>query len=503
MPRGCQGARRWSSRRICGTLRVMSRARSGWWLALASALALGACSSPAPAACDGGTCGDEPLAAGATYRDENPARGTSGGTVHVARAADESAVDEYAAFWVDGADGRLGVAARGPKTGADLDLVIASGPVPATATGVVVVTARAGTDALRGVLAGEADNYPRLVDLGASGPAATAPRVVPGADRMLVVATAAADMEHVLLYSCAPDAASACTVTTVNGPPQCGRSPTGTVDGAAGRLLIVAAHGGAANRATMLGCATDGTDCSLADLSAGQGSDSGLHPQALLDPGAGKLLVVARNDAAGAKPWLYRCNSNGSGCTSRDVSASLGAFPADASARPSAALGPDSLWVAWPTAAGVGLVRCGADGSGCTGVDLVQKASLGSATAPSVAFDATGAQVLVAVETGGAVKLVRCAADLATCTRADISPMLGAPALALDEGAGKLWVAGTNAGGAVVVRCERDGSACAPMALSPSSPASRASLGLDGNRAWIAFDDGAPTHLAVWAIGLW
>lgn len=485
----------------------MSRACWAWLLvpALAAGPALAACSSPPPVTCDAGACGEEALAAGATYRDENPARGVTGGTVHVSRAADESAVDEYAAFWVDDTNGRLGVAARGPATGADLDLVIAPGPVPAGATGVLVVTARAGTDALLGVLAGTADNYPRLVDVGSAGPAATAPRAIAGADRMLVVATAAADMERVLLYSCASDAASACTTTTLNGPPQCGRSPTGVVDAFAGRLLVVAAHGGAANRATMLGCATDGTDCTLADLSAGQGSDSGLQPQALIDAGASKLLVVARNDAAGAKPWLYRCNLNGSGCTSRDVSGSLGAFPADLSARPSAALGAGSLWVSWPTATGLGLVRCGADGSGCTGTDLAQKASLGSASAPSVLFDDVGAQVLVGVEVGGTAALVRCTVDLVSCTRADVSAghMLGAPSLALDEGSGKLWLAGTSAGGATVVRCERDGSACVAAPLSPSSPTSRASLALDGNRAWIAFDDGAPTHLVLWAVGLW
>jgi hypothetical protein len=270
-------------------------------------------------------------------------------------------------------------------------------------------------------------------------------------------------------------------------------------------LLIVAAHGGVGNHATMLGCATDGTDCTLADLSAGQGTDSGLHPHVLVDADLGKLLVVARNEAAGAKPTLYRCNLDGSGCVARDVSAGLGVFPADATARPSAALGSGALFVTWPTTTGVALARCNADGSACMGVDLVQKASLGAASAPSVVFDASSSQVLVAVESQGSATLARCAANLSSCTKVDVSAgqMIGAPSIALDDVLGRLWFAGTSANGAVLVRCERDGTGCSAFALGPSSPASRASLALDAYRVWAAFDDGAPTHLVLWSLGLW
>lgn len=474
-------------------------------LALIASVAAAACSSAPQAPCDGGACGVEAVAASAAYRDEDPRRGTSGGAVRVGRAADESSVDEYVALWTDAQGQRVGVAARGAKTGADLTLAVATGPVPSGATSVLVVTARGGKEASRGVAAGAADNYARLVDVGASSPAATAPSVVAGASKLLVVATAAADQERALLFSCASDVASACTSTTINGPPQCGRTPAGVVDPDGNRLLIVAAHGGVSNHATLLGCATDGTDCNLADLAAGQGADSGLHPRPIVDANASKLLVVARNDAAGAKPSLYRCALDGTACVARDVSGGQPGMPADVAARPWAALGAGGLFVAWPTAAGVALSRCNADGTACAAIDLAQKAALASPSSPSVAVDEAGARVLVAVESAGKTRLARCAIDLSTCDAVDptAGASFGAPQLALDGAGGALWIAGTTASSATLVRCARDGTACAAIDLGPSSPQSRASLALDGARAWVAFDDSAPTHVVLWSLGLW
>ena len=80
------------------------------------------------------------------------------------------------------------------------------------------------------------------------------------------------------------------------------------VDAANGRLLGVAsnAHPYGPPPTLLIRCGLDGTACSHADVSAGQGDFSASVPEAALDTANGRLLVGALNQKNSDRAALYR-----------------------------------------------------------------------------------------------------------------------------------------------------------------------------------------------------
>jgi hypothetical protein len=454
--------------------------------------------------CDGG-CAADPIAQGATYRDLDPSQGSTKGALHIQRAADESGLDAYLVYWADKTGKKLSVLQKVAKTGADIDVMIAS-PVPAVATSFVIIATSNGRESARSLSIGPVDNYPRRTELGMDSAQSPCVAVDPDMKRPIVATSAAAAMEVPLVYLC-DSAAASCNASTLAAPPQSGKSPSAVFD--SGRLLLVTTHGGNGNRANLLSCNPDGTDCALADLSAGLGIDSGLFPSAASD-GAGKLLACTRNQTT---PWLSRCSVAGTGCSGRDVSGGGPGFDAaDTRSGPILSIGAGNLFVTWQTATAVQASHCAIDGTGCAFADIGMKSGVPAARDPRAVFDPM-AQKLLAVVRNPADSdkpyVIRCSQDLASCTSSDISAGQGAgklPAIALDSTNQKIHVVTSNNGVALLISCAADATACSALPMNPSAhDVAAASLAIDeGSQRLIAAwneDGGAKTVL--FQIGLW
>ena len=77
-------------------------------------------------------------------------------------------------------------------------------------------------------------------------------------------------------------------------------------------------------RPALFRCNLDGTGCTYTDISAGQGPDTGFAPSIVIDEANAKLLVVTENRASSSRPALFRCNLDGTGCSYADISAGQG-----------------------------------------------------------------------------------------------------------------------------------------------------------------------------------
>lgn len=453
--------------------------------------------------CDGG-CGSEPIASSVTYLDQDPSPSTTTGTIHIGRATDESSLDAYRVYWADKTGKKLSVLANANKTGADLDVAVAKTTVPVTATSFVVVAVSKGKDATTGVTISPVDNYPRRTDLGMDSAQAPSVAFDPDGQKVLVAANAAAMSEVPFVYLCGPDG-TGCSGSTLQAPPQSGKNPSALVD--SGKLLLATTHGGNGNRATLLVCDADGTNCGLEqDLSAGQGTDSGLFPMIRTD-GAGRILVATRNVTT---PWLTRCSTAGTQCTGKNVSGNATGFDAaDPRTRPFLVVGGGGLAVIWQTMTSVMGSHCAIDGTACGASDI--GTMVPGARDPSAAWDETNQKVLVVVRNpsaGDKPFLIRCSPALAGCTATDISAGHGAgklPSIAVDSQKQKLRVVTSENGQALLISCALDGTNCSAVEMSPSThDVGPASLFVDeaGQRLYASWNEDAGAKTVLFQLQL-
>jgi hypothetical protein len=137
-----------------------------------------------------------------------------------------------------------------------------------------------------------------------------------------------------LLTTCALDG-SGCVGTDISAgaPNQSGFNPSAVIDSASNKLLVVTTDNtGSQGKIRLFRCNLDGSACTTSDISAGQPVGSGYYPRAILDAANGKLLVVAHNTGSQA-PGVFRCALNGTACTYFDMSAggqstTAGLYPA-------------------------------------------------------------------------------------------------------------------------------------------------------------------------------
>ncbi|HEY3233602.1 MAG TPA: hypothetical protein VGJ84_02730, partial [Polyangiaceae bacterium] len=128
------------------------------------------------------------------------------------------------------------------------------------------------------------------------------------------------------LFRCNLDG-TACTHTDISAGQGFGSGddPSAVIDTVNRKLLVVTTNGDVyTSKPSLFRCNLDGTACTHTDISAGLGPGSGYTPSAVIDTVNSKLLVVTDNYANSGKPWLFRCNLDGTACTHTNISAGQG-----------------------------------------------------------------------------------------------------------------------------------------------------------------------------------
>ncbi len=237
------------------------------------------------------------------------------------------------------------------------------------------------------------------------------------------------------LFRCNLDG-TGCTYKDISaGQPASSLSgPRAIIDTANSKLLVVMDNFSNNDKLALFRCNLDGTDCTYTDISAGQPTDSGFYPSAVIDTANSKLLVVTMDKHNFNKPALFRCNLDGTGCTYTDISAGQ---PTDSGFYPSAVIDTANrkLLVVTEDMANFNkptLFRCNLDGTGCTYTDIsagqpVESSAPGGADfplSPSAVIDTANGKLLVVTEdnaNNGEPALFRCNLDGTGCTYTDIS----------------------------------------------------------------------------------
>ncbi|HEY3233647.1 MAG TPA: hypothetical protein VGJ84_02955, partial [Polyangiaceae bacterium] len=286
--------------------------------------------------------------------------------------------------------------------------------------------------------------------------------------KLLVVTDNGANSHKPALFRCNLDG-TGCAYADISAGQgtHSGLNPSAVIDAANARLLVVTNNGRNSHKPALFRCNLDGTGCTYTDISAGQGEFSGSHPSAVIDSTNRKLLVVAENGANSYKPALFRCNLDGTGCTYTDISAGQGPNSGDS---PTALIDStnDKLLVVtnnganWDRAA---LFRCNLDGTGCTYTDISAGQGPVSPLSASAVIYITKRKLLVITAVGA---LFRCNLDGTGCTYTDISAGQGVlsgfnPSAVIDSTNGKLLVVTTNFRNSLklgLFRCNLDGTGC-------------------------------------------
>ncbi|MCW7468195.1 chitobiase/beta-hexosaminidase C-terminal domain-containing protein [Leptospira kanakyensis] len=215
------------------------------------------------------------------------------------------------------------------------------------------------------------------------------------------------------------------------------------------------------------------------DISAGQGTESGVKPILLIDQVNRKILVVTINKANNSKPSLYRCNLDGTSCVHTDISSGQGGDAADVSASAVIDHFNGKLLVVAPNGANdrkLSLYRCNLDGTSCTHTDLTSGLGNLYGVIPSAVIDQVNRKILVVMISGDQARpsLIRCNLDGTTCTHTDISAGQGNqvgfyPVAVIDQFNGKLLVVTQNVANnhkPSLFRCNLDGNSCTHTDIS-------------------------------------
>ncbi|TGL50263.1 fibronectin type III [Leptospira kemamanensis] len=235
---------------------------------------------------------------------------------------------------------------------------------------------------------------------------------------------------------------------------QSGLHPYSVIDTTNRKFLVVSTNNANNGKLSLFKCNLDGTNCTHSDISAGQGNNSGSYPQITLDQFNGKILAVAQNGANNGKPSLFRCNLDGTNCIHTDISAGQGNY---SGYFPQITVDQfnGKILVVTQNSANNGkpsLFRCNLDGTDCTHTDI--SAGQGSNSAQHLDFmiDYKNLKILVVTynsANNGKPSLFRCNLDGTNCTHTDISAGQGIssgiePSLAIDQINGKVVVVTRN-----------------------------------------------------------
>ena len=399
--------------------------------------------------------------AGIGFADADPDLGSIQGRITVHKAADESDVTSYAVYYGVSATQKLYFTPIfvAPATGSDVSYPLDVAPPPSGATSLIAFARNAVGEMTTGVATAFHDNVPAAVDISAgqgSGSGAFPAIAIDAAnDKVLVVTNDGSNSGKPTLLRCSIDGTS-CTQADISAGQGLNRGqlPSIAVDAANGKLLVVTEDASNSDKPSLFRCNLDGTSCTWIDISAGQGSTSGYNSTIAIDAANGKLLVVTDDGNNSEKPSLFRCNLDGTSCTWTDISAGQGSFSGHTPAIAiDAANGKLVVAAQNGSASGKpGLFRCNLDGTSCTWTDISTGRGTNSGFNPAIAIDATNGKILVVTEdfsNSGKPSLFRCNLDGTSCTWTDISAGQGTdsgayPAIAIDTANSKLLVVTEN-----------------------------------------------------------
>jgi hypothetical protein len=119
----------------------------------------------------------------------------------------------------------------------------------------------------------------------------------------------------------APPGVAACAELDVSSSETISNHPPQVLLDKKNQKVLVVAQSSELGKPALYRCNLDGMACSKHDISAGQGQNSGHLARATIDTVHDKLLVVTKNEPAGNKLSLFRCNLDGTACIHVDISA--------------------------------------------------------------------------------------------------------------------------------------------------------------------------------------
>jgi len=274
-------------------------------------------------------------------------------------------------------------------------------------------------------------------------------------NKLLVVVRNGANNLRPSLFRCNLDG-TGCTHTDISAGQgiNSGMAVSAVIDSISNKLLVVTQNGTNNNKLSLFRCNLDGSNCTHVDISTGQGINSGKEPFSLIDYTSNKLLVVTQNGANSNKLSLFRCNLDGSNCTHADISVGQGT---DSGIAPTAVIDSISgkLLVVTQNSninGHPGLFRCNLDGSGCTHTDISAGQGMNSGALPSLVIDLVSNKLLAVtqnVASNSTPSLFRCDLDGSNCTHTDLSAGQGidsgtSPYALINPITGKLFVLTQN-----------------------------------------------------------
>ncbi|TGL39020.1 fibronectin type III domain-containing protein [Leptospira perdikensis] len=223
-------------------------------------------------------------------------------------------------------------------------------------------------------------------------------------EKLLVVTTNNANNFNPSLFRCNLDGTN-CThtdISTGQNVTHSGIFPTAIVDHVNGKLLVIAGNGYYHYKPYLYRCNLDGTNCSLTDISVGQGPHSGDFPSATLDYINRKLLVVTQNAQNSNKPSLFRCNLDGTSCTFTDISAGQGSNSGNKPSVKIDYINEKLLIVATNGANNYkpSLFSCNLDGSNCSHTDISAGQGVQSGASPRAILNPINGKIIVVTSNG-------------------------------------------------------------------------------------------------------
>jgi hypothetical protein len=235
------------------------------------------------------------------------------------------------------------------------------------------------------------------------------PLVDTAAARLLVIVRNDANGYKHGLFRCRLDGLGCVYADISAGQPDRSCLQFSPVIDALGKRLIVAGRNAANdNKLSVFQCNVEGAECAHKDASSGQGGESGHFPSAAIDEANRKLLVVTRNGASAGRPGLFRCDLDGAGaCVHADISAGQGAESGNRSSLVVDAVHKKVLVVTTNNAnfGKLSLFRCNLDGSDCTHTDISAGQGDYSGLGPLPVLDAANSRLLVVTQNAGGPSL--------------------------------------------------------------------------------------------------
>jgi hypothetical protein len=361
-----------------------------------------------------------PHAVALAYRDADPKPGVTMGQLTVKAPTDGPRYDGVEIRWTD-EEGKsvtpfVDLPSGAFASGVAQYTVLPGTPVPAGTgqfSAVAYVRSRSLSKLYGPAARVRADNFPRIVDIGGdSGVDAFvgSTRVGPGPDRLTQAGKDKAG--HPVLRTCNAEGAS-CTARVLASDVRSVYGVGSVFDDQAGTALFAVSDTLSA-RPLLFACKNDGTGCSRTDLQALTGltgRQTGSF-QGVLEPGTKKALFVTTSSDTG-RHLLFRCDMNGASCTVRIMENEAGL--------------------------GRGIY-------GFRGRDPVFSVTLDAVTGTLYTADSDGGAVMGRTHLG----LFRCPVAAPSCAYSDLSAQVDlegleefCPIVMLDENARKLRIATT------------------------------------------------------------